>query len=57
MQPCALLTKKRYVGLSYESVDQVQGHFDAKGIETVRRDACLFVSKVNFYKKLQNKLF
>ncbi|KAK5998939.1 DNA polymerase zeta catalytic subunit [Cladobotryum mycophilum] len=36
--PCVLLTKKRYVGYKYESRDQVKPEFDAKGIETVRRD-------------------
>jgi DNA polymerase zeta len=41
-----LASKKRYVGLSYETVDQQQGKFDAKGIETVRRDTCLIVSKI-----------
>jgi DNA polymerase zeta len=35
--PCVLLTKKRYVGFKYETVDQ-EPEFDAKGIETVRRD-------------------
>ena len=40
-----LASKKRYVGLSYETVDQQQGKFDAKGIETVRRDTCPIVSK------------
>ena len=30
----------RYVGWSYESPDQKIGAFDAKGIETVRRDGC-----------------
>ncbi|GMH07749.1 hypothetical protein Nepgr_009589 [Nepenthes gracilis] len=45
-QPCFLLTKKRYVGYSYESLDQVQPVFDAKGIETVRRDTCGAVSKI-----------
>ncbi|KAK1386104.1 DNA polymerase [Heracleum sosnowskyi] len=43
--PCFLLTKKRYVGYSYESFDQVKPIFDAKGIETVRRDTCGAVSK------------
>ncbi|KAL4556311.1 hypothetical protein LXL04_038958 [Taraxacum kok-saghyz] len=43
--PCFLLTKKRYVGYSYEKVDQVKPIFDAKGIETVRRDTCGAVSK------------
>jgi DNA polymerase zeta len=36
--PCVLLAKKRYVGYKYESRDQVVPEFDAKGIETVRRD-------------------
>ena len=36
--PCVLLAKKRYVGFKYESKDQTVPDFDAKGIETVRRD-------------------
>lgn len=36
--PCVLLSKKRYVGYSYETPDQVAPKFDAKGIETIRRD-------------------
>ncbi|TGJ81811.1 hypothetical protein E0Z10_g6938 [Xylaria hypoxylon] len=36
--PCLLLAKKRYVGYKYESKDQIKPEFDAKGIETVRRD-------------------
>lgn len=36
--PCVLLTKKRYVGFKYESRSQEEPEFDAKGIETVRRD-------------------
>ncbi|KAF9872196.1 DNA polymerase family B [Colletotrichum karsti] len=36
--PCVLLAKKRYVGYKYESKDQAKPDFDAKGIETVRRD-------------------
>lgn len=43
--PCFLLTKKRYVGYSYESRDQTEPIFDAKGIETVRRDTCGAVAK------------
>lgn len=43
--PCFLLTKKRYVGYSYESPDQTEPLFDAKGIETVRRDTCTAVAK------------
>ncbi|GER55202.1 DNA polymerase [Striga asiatica] len=44
--PCFLLTKKRYVGYSYESPDQSKPTFDAKGVETVRRDTCGAVSKM-----------
>lgn len=36
--PCVLLAKKRYVGFKYESKTQKEPDFDAKGIETVRRD-------------------
>ena len=36
--PCVLLAKKRYVGYKYESRKQTKPDFDAKGIETVRRD-------------------
>ncbi|KAF3917252.1 hypothetical protein AA313_de0201418 [Arthrobotrys entomopaga] len=36
--PCVLLAKKRYVGFKYENKNQVEPEFDAKGIETVRRD-------------------
>ncbi|KAF5178796.1 Dna polymerase zeta catalytic subunit [Thalictrum thalictroides] len=43
--PCFLLTKKRYVGYSYETSDQADPLFDAKGIETVRRDSCGAVAK------------
>ncbi|KAJ5769130.1 C4-type zinc-finger of DNA polymerase delta [Penicillium odoratum] len=36
--PCLLLAKKRYVGFKYEHRSQKEPEFDAKGIETVRRD-------------------
>ncbi|KAJ7597046.1 hypothetical protein C8J56DRAFT_919017 [Mycena floridula] len=36
--PCVLMAKKRYVGHAYESIDDLEPIFDAKGIETVRRD-------------------
>ena len=36
--PCVLLAKKRYVGFKYEDRNQKEPEFDAKGIETVRRD-------------------
>ena len=39
-QPCVLLTKKRYAGYMYESAGQSAPTWDAKGIETVRRDGC-----------------
>eukprot|EP00112_Aurelia_sp_Birch-Aquarium-sp1_P026635 Seg958.6 transcript_id=Seg958.6/GoldUCD/mRNA.D3Y31 product="DNA polymerase zeta catalytic subunit" protein_id=Seg958.6/GoldUCD/D3Y31 len=44
--PCILQTKKRYIGYMYESIDQKEPVFDAKGIETVRRDSCAAVSKI-----------
>lgn len=36
--PCVLMAKKRYVGFKYETPDDTEPAFDAKGIETVRRD-------------------
>ncbi|CAI5495680.1 unnamed protein product [Closterium sp. Naga37s-1] len=45
--PCVLQAKKRYVGLAYESpAATCPPVFDAKGIETVRRDGCPAVSKL-----------
>ncbi|KAK3580287.1 hypothetical protein CHS0354_023526 [Potamilus streckersoni] len=44
--PCVLETKKRYVGFSYETPSQKEPIFDAKGIETVRRDNCPAVAKI-----------
>lgn len=32
------MAKKRYVGFKYETSDETEPSFDAKGIETVRRD-------------------
>lgn len=43
--PCVLMAKKRYVGYAYESASQTEPVFDAKGIETVRRDTCPLVAK------------
>lgn len=37
-QPCILQTKKRYVGYMYETPEQKEPIYEAKGIETVRRD-------------------
>lgn len=45
-QPSILQTKKRYVGYMYESADQTSPVYEAKGIETVRRDGCPAVAKV-----------
>lgn len=36
--PCVLLAKKRYVGNCFEYETQKSGSFEAKGIETIRRD-------------------
>ncbi|KAJ2990166.1 hypothetical protein NUW58_g3089 [Xylaria curta] len=44
--PCVLLAKKRYVGYKYESKDQIKPDFDAKGIETVRRDGTSAEQKI-----------
>ncbi|KAK9800905.1 hypothetical protein WJX73_009136 [Symbiochloris irregularis] len=44
--PAVLLTKKRYVGMMFESPGQQEPTFDAKGIETVRRDTCPAVAKI-----------
>ena len=41
-----LQTKKRYAGYMYETPEQKDPVYDAKGIETVRRDSCAAVSKV-----------
>lgn len=44
--PCILQTKKRYVGFMYETQDQEDPVYEAKGIETVRRDGCPAVAKM-----------
>jgi DNA polymerase zeta len=41
-----LLAKKRYVGFKYETPDEIEPVFDAKGIETVRRDGVLAQRKM-----------
>ena len=41
--PCVLVSKKRYVGNAFEDPNPESSevpHFDAKGIEVVRRDQC-----------------
>lgn len=42
---CVLASKKRYVGRAFEE-EGGPGHFDAKGIEAVRRDQCPIVVKM-----------
>ncbi|KAI6162197.1 hypothetical protein EDD17DRAFT_1777003 [Pisolithus thermaeus] len=44
--PCVLLAKKRYVGFNYETLDEKMPSFDAKGIETIRRDGVAAQSKM-----------
>ncbi|OAD62176.1 DNA polymerase zeta catalytic subunit, partial [Eufriesea mexicana] len=46
LQPSILQTKKRYCGYMYESPDQKEPEYLAKGIETVRRDGCPAVAKI-----------
>ncbi|CAF0867279.1 unnamed protein product, partial [Didymodactylos carnosus] len=41
-----LKSQKRYVSISYETLDQLQPKFDVKDIETIRRDTCSAVSKM-----------
>lgn len=56
--PCVLLSKKRYAGFKWESPEQAAPTFEAKGIETVRRDTCAAVAKIMEksmrYEKLKN---
>ncbi|XP_033359332.1 DNA polymerase zeta catalytic subunit isoform X5 [Bombus vosnesenskii] len=46
LQPSILQTKKRYCGYMYESPEQKEPEYLAKGIETVRRDGCPAVTKI-----------
>jgi DNA polymerase zeta len=43
--PCVLLAKKRYVGFKYETLES-SVEFEAKGIETIRRDGCMSLSLI-----------
>ena len=43
--PCCLVSKKRYVGRAFDSPNSTEPRFDAKGIETVRRDNCPLTGK------------
>lgn len=43
--PSVLMSKKRYCGFKHESEDALPV-FDAKGIETVRRDGCMLSAKI-----------
>mmetsp|Transcript_11954 Transcript_11954/g.24645 ORF Transcript_11954/g.24645 Transcript_11954/m.24645 type:complete len:135 (+) Transcript_11954:975-1379(+) len=42
---CILQTKKKYCGMKFESPNQPKPEFEAKGIETVRRDQCALTQK------------
>ncbi|GAA5923255.1 DNA-directed DNA polymerase [Sporobolomyces koalae] len=44
--PCVLLAKKRYVGFKYERQSDLEPEFEAKGIETVRRDGIAATQKM-----------
>ncbi|KAI3662608.1 hypothetical protein MP638_000718 [Amoeboaphelidium occidentale] len=44
--PSVMLSKKRYCGFKYESLEQEEPEFEGKGIETVRRDGCPAVAKI-----------
>lgn len=41
-----LQTKKKYCGMKYESAKQLKPTFEAKGLETVRRDQCSLTQKI-----------
>jgi DNA polymerase zeta len=43
---CLLQTKKKYCGMMYESATQKRPVFEAKGIETVRRDQCKLTQRI-----------
>ncbi len=42
----ALLKKKKYCGMKYDSPDQNVPTFEAKGIETIRKDQCALTQKI-----------
>lgn len=44
--PTILLAKKRYVGFKYENEKDIEPTFEAKGIETVRRDGTAATQKI-----------
>ncbi|EED88820.1 DNA polymerase, partial [Thalassiosira pseudonana CCMP1335] len=43
---CLMQTKKKYCGMVHESTSQKRPVFEAKGIETVRRDQCSLTQKI-----------
>lgn len=47
--PCLLIAKKRYVGNKYEHIAESKPVFEAKGIETVRRDGTAATQKIMEY--------
>lgn len=47
--PCILVTKKRYVGNSFETLEACKkdiSHLDVKGLEMIRRDQCRLTQKL-----------
>lgn len=44
--PCVLQAKKRYVGFKFEKPSDVEPEFEAKGIETIRRDGIVALQKM-----------
>lgn len=45
-QPCVLVAKKRYVGYKWEAPAQARPVLDVKGLEIIRRDACLALQRM-----------
>ncbi|GMI46903.1 hypothetical protein TrCOL_g2571 [Triparma columacea] len=43
---CMLQTKKKYCGMKFESRGQREGVWEAKGIETIRKDQCRLTQKL-----------
>lgn len=41
-----LQTKKRYCGMMFESPDSKQAKFEAKGLETIRKDQCTLTQRI-----------
>lgn len=44
--PCVLVAKKRYVGYKWETPAQPRPVLDVKGLETIRRDGCVALQRM-----------